>query len=74
MLFYTRYFFKHKRPRFIPPGKIDESFYKEIKERLFKDSELKFESEIGFWKSYKYIFFVFIITISVNKFLLPEYI
>ena len=60
MLFYTKYFFKHTRPVFTAPGKIDEEFYNDVKSRLNENPNLKFEPESNFWMSYRIIFFVFL--------------
>jgi hypothetical protein len=62
-MFYTRYLFKLKRPKFNPPGKIDEDFYIDIKKRLAEDPKFKFKSDFNFWYYYKYIFIVFVIFI-----------
>ncbi|HEV8506553.1 MAG TPA: hypothetical protein VGQ53_14175 [Chitinophagaceae bacterium] len=59
-MFYTR-LFKLTRPKFIPPDKIDEDFYNEIKDRLKTEPDFAFESDIRFWETYKYITIVFIV-------------
>jgi hypothetical protein len=65
-MFYTKAFFKFKALRFTPPGRIDEDFYANTKERLVKNPNLKFESDFNFWQAYRGIFIVFVLfTLSV---------
>jgi hypothetical protein len=68
-MFYTRYLFKIKRLSFSPPGKVDEEFYTDIKQRLTGDAGLKFESEVLFWPTYKKIFIVFLMFLASALFL-----
>ncbi|HSZ35177.1 MAG TPA: hypothetical protein VK772_17810 [Puia sp.] len=72
-MFYTRYLFKLKRPEFEPPGKIDEDFYLDIRNRLINDPRFTFQSDFNFWYYYKYIFIVFILFIFSILFLLLSY-
>jgi hypothetical protein len=62
-MFYPRGFFKHRALRFDLPGKIDEPFYKEIKERLAVDPRFKFDSDVKLWDLYKGLFILFLLTI-----------
>jgi amino acid permease len=47
--------------RWTEPEKADRTFYKEIKEKLAKYPDLKFESEVNFWKSFWPYLIAFII-------------
>jgi hypothetical protein len=69
-MFYTRYLFKLKRPEFIPPEKIDEDFYIDIRRRLAEDPKFKFQSDFNFWYYYRNILIAVIIFISSIVFLL----
>jgi hypothetical protein len=67
-MFYTRYLFRIKRLQFTPPGVVDAEFYQDIKDRLVSEPTFKFESEVIFWQTYKYIlivFMTFIVAISL---------
>jgi hypothetical protein len=61
-MIYTRGFFKHKALRFDLPGKIDKTFYLDIKKRISDDPNFKFESEVNLWNLYKSLFIVFLFT------------
>src|SRR5258708_11196712 len=61
MFFYTKAFFKHTAPRFSLPGRIDAEFYLESKKLLSENRNFKFKSDLNFWKSYRYIFMVFLV-------------
>jgi hypothetical protein len=62
-MIYTRGFFKHKALRFDLPGKIDETFYLDIKKRISDNPHFKFESDVSLWDLYKGLFMVFLLTI-----------
>jgi amino acid permease len=47
--------------RWTEPEEADRSFYEETKVKLAKYPDLKFESEVNFWKSYWPYFIAFII-------------
>jgi hypothetical protein len=63
MFVYTKALFKHTAPRYSIPGKIDAEFYLESKKLLSENRNFKFRSELNFWKSYRYIFMVFLVFI-----------
>jgi hypothetical protein len=52
-MIFTRGLFKHKALRFDLPGKIDEPFYLDIKDRMAKDPRFRFETEVDLWKLYR---------------------
>jgi hypothetical protein len=62
-MIYTRGFFKHKALRFDLPGKIDKTFFLDIKKRISDDPHFKFKSEVNLWNLYKGLFIVFLFTI-----------
>ena len=64
MFFYTKAFFKHTAPRYVLPCKIDNQFYEETKILLSENRDFKFTSDLNFWKSYRYIFLVFLVFIG----------
>ena len=72
-MFYTRYLFKLKRPEFEPPGRIDEDFYIDIRNRLADNPRFTFQSEYNFWYYYNYIFIVFVLFIFSTIFLLLSF-
>lgn len=69
MRFYTRYFFKHKCPQFVPAGQIDEEFYTEIKDRLKKEPNFTFKLEIIFGRPinsfYRFPFFLSLFVVCI---------
>ena len=50
--------------RFDLPGKIDEAFYNDIKNRLAANPNFKFESDVKLWELYKVLFIVFLLSIA----------
>lgn len=54
--------FKHKALRFDLPGKIDEPFYLDIKNRITHDPGFRFESEVILWKLYRSLLILSLIT------------
>ncbi len=64
MFFYSKAFFKHTAPRYVLPDRIDAEFYQESKKLLSENRNFKFKSELNFWKSYRYIFMVFLVFIG----------
>jgi hypothetical protein len=62
-MIFTRGLFKHKALRFDLPGKIDEPFYLDIKNRIAEDPRFHFETEIHLWKLYKGLLILSLITV-----------
>jgi hypothetical protein len=62
-MIFTRGLFKHKALRFDLPGKIDEAFYLDIKNRIAEDPRFQFESEVHLWKLYKGLLILSLITV-----------
>ena len=62
-MIFTRGLFKHKALRFDLPGKIDEPFYLDIKDRIAKDPQFNFETEVDLWKLYKGLLILSLITV-----------
>ena len=61
-MIFTRGLFKHKALRFDLPGKIDEPFYLDIKNRIAADPRFHFETEVHLWKLYKGLLILSLIT------------
>jgi hypothetical protein len=61
-MIFTRGLFKHKMLRFDLPGKIDEPFYLDIKDRMAKDPRFHFDTEVDLWKLYRGLVILSLIT------------
>ena len=62
-MIFTKGLFKQKALRFDLPGKIDEPFYLDIKNRIAADPGFRFETEVHLWKLYGGLLFLSLITL-----------
>ena len=64
-MFYNRTFAKNYKPlRFDLPGKVDEEFYQDIKNRQAHDTEVQFSSEVSLWKLYRVPVIIILVFLS----------
>jgi hypothetical protein len=61
-MIFTRGLFKHRALRFDLPGKIDEPFYLDIKNRIAENPGFRFETEVNLWKLYSGLLILSLIT------------
>ena len=61
MFLISNLFYKYKPLKFIPPEKVDEKFYLDVRDRLVESPDFKFESEVNFWHSYKFMFLAYLL-------------
>ena len=61
-MIFTKGLFKHRALRFDLPGKIDEPFYLDIKNRIADDPGFRFETDVHLWKLHKGLLILSLIT------------
>ena len=74
MFFISNLFYKYKPLKFIPPEKVDENFYLDVRNRLVESPDLKFESEVNFWHTYKFIFLAYLLFLCSIIFMLTLFL
>jgi hypothetical protein len=61
-MIFTKGLFRQKALRFDLPGKIDETFYTDIKTRIAEDPQFNFETEAHVWKLYRVLLIISLVT------------
>jgi hypothetical protein len=61
-MIFTKGLFRQKALRFDLPGKIDEAFYTDIKNRIAEDPHFNFETEAHVWKLYRVLLIISLVT------------
>jgi hypothetical protein len=61
-MIFAKGLFRQKALRFDLPGKIDEAFYSDIKNRITAEPQFKFETEAHLWKLYRVLLIISLAT------------